>query len=72
MLARIDDIREEVRRRKVQGIIHYVQSFCHRQLHGVLLSRRLRVSVLTLEFDRPGPLTGQHKTRLEAFVEMLG
>jgi benzoyl-CoA reductase/2-hydroxyglutaryl-CoA dehydratase subunit BcrC/BadD/HgdB len=24
-----------------------------------------------LEFDRPGPLGGQGRTRLEAFIEML-
>lgn len=31
----------------------------------------LEVPILTLEFDRPAPLDGQSRTRLEAWVEML-
>ena len=31
----------------------------------------IRLPILTVEFDRPAPLDGQSRTRLEAFVEML-
>jgi len=67
----------EIRRRGVVGIIHYVQSFCHRQLEDIILRRMLReagisLPVLTLEGDKPQKeLDGRQKTRLEAFVEML-
>jgi len=68
---RIEDIVRECRRREVQGVIHYVQSFCFRQLQDRLIRERVGLPVLTLECDRPGPLDGASRTRLEAFVEML-
>ena len=37
-----------------------------------LLRDTVDIPVLTLECDRPGPLSGQVKTRLEAFVQTLG
>ncbi len=69
--GRIADIREAVRVRRLDGLVHYVQSFCFRHIQDRLLREALEVPILTLEFDRPGPLDGQGRTRLEAFVEML-
>ncbi len=69
--ARLEDIRTEVERRGIAGIIHYVQSFCHHQIEDSLLRRGVGVPVLTLEADRPGPLDGRTKTRIEAFIESL-
>jgi len=71
VFARIKDIRAERERRRLDGLIHYVQSFCHRRIEDRILRQRVPVPVLTLEADRPGPLSGQLKTRLEAFVQML-
>ncbi len=71
VFGRIDDIAREARRRRLDGVIHYVQSFCYRQIQDRILRRRLGLPILTLEFDRPGPLDGQARIRLEAFVEML-
>ncbi len=68
---RVEDVRGECRRRQVQGVIHYVQSFCFRQLQDRLIRERVGLPVLTLECDRPGPLDAASRTRLEAFVEML-
>jgi len=69
--GRIADIREAVRVRRLDGLVHYVQSFCFRHIQDRLLREALEVPILTLEFDRPGPLDGPGRTRLEAFVEML-
>ncbi len=69
--ARIDDIAEAVARRRIGGLIHYVQSFCHRQMHDRLLRRRLRIPILTVEGDRPGPVDARTRTRIEAFLEQL-
>jgi len=69
--GRIADIREAVRERRLDGLVHYVQSFCFRHIQDRLLREALEVPILTLEFDQPGPLDGQGRTRLEAFVEML-
>jgi len=71
LAPRVEDIRAECRRRSVDGLIHYVQSFCHRRIEDRILRRSVDLPVLTLEADRPGPLSGQLKTRLEAFVQML-
>ena len=69
---RLDDIERELERRRVAAVIHYVQSFCFRGIQDRLVRRRLRVPILTLECDRPGPLDARSRTRIEAFMEMLG
>jgi len=71
VFGRIDDIAREVERRRIKGLIHYVQSFCFRQIQDRLLRERLDVPVLTFECDRPAPLEGRSLTRLESFMEML-
>jgi benzoyl-CoA reductase/2-hydroxyglutaryl-CoA dehydratase subunit BcrC/BadD/HgdB len=69
--ARIQDIRQAVRERRLHGIIHYTQTFCHRQIHDILIREAVEVPVLTLEGDRPGGLDGRTLTRVETFLEML-
>ncbi len=71
VFGRLADIRAEVERRGIQGIIHYVQSFCFRQMEDVILRKELGVPVLTLEGDRPIPVDARTRTRLESFVEMI-
>jgi benzoyl-CoA reductase/2-hydroxyglutaryl-CoA dehydratase subunit BcrC/BadD/HgdB len=68
---RAEDTKREVRRRRLDGLIHYVQSFCHRHLEDKILRRNLALPILTLEFDRPGEMDARSRTRLEAFAEML-
>ena len=72
VFARLEDICAECRRRRLDGLVHYVQSFCHRRIEDGIIRDRVGVPVLTVAADRPGPLSGQIKTRLEAFVQMLG
>lgn len=71
VFGRIEDIRREIARRSIHGIIHYVQAFCFRQMEDVLLRKTLGVPVLTLEGDRPMAVDARTRTRLESFVEML-
>ena len=68
---RLDDVERELARRRVEGVVHYVQSFCFRGIQDRLVRGRLNVPILTLECDRPGPLDARSHTRLEAFMEML-
>ncbi|UCE27856.1 MAG: 2-hydroxyacyl-CoA dehydratase [Candidatus Coatesbacteria bacterium] len=70
--ARLKDIKKEVKKRGIVGVINYVQSFCYRHIEDALIRRHLDVPVLTLEGDRPGPLSAQAGLRLECFLEMLG
>jgi len=70
--ARLEDIKKEVKKRRIVGVVNYVQSFCYRHIEDVLIRRHLDVPVLTLEGDRPGPLSAQTQLRLECFLEVLG
>jgi benzoyl-CoA reductase/2-hydroxyglutaryl-CoA dehydratase subunit BcrC/BadD/HgdB len=71
VFARIADIKREARRRRIHGLIHYVQSFCFRQIEDLLIRREVGLPMLTLEGDRPGPVEAPTRTRIESFVEML-
>jgi benzoyl-CoA reductase/2-hydroxyglutaryl-CoA dehydratase subunit BcrC/BadD/HgdB len=69
--SRMQDCVAEVARRRVDGVIHYVQSFCYRQIVDRLVRNSFSVPVLTLYADKPGEVDGQTATRLEAFLEIL-
>lgn len=68
---RLEDIAREVKRRRLAGVIHYVQSFCFRQVEDIILRKYLDVPVLTLESDRSTVIDARTVTRLESFVSML-
>ena len=72
IFARLEDIRREIERRKIRGIIHYVQAFCYRAIEDVILRETLGVPLITIEGDLPKVLDARTKLRIEAFMEMLG
>lgn len=69
--ARLPDIEEQLSLRQVDGIIHYTQTFCFRQIEDIVFRNRLHLPFLTLEGDQPGQLDARSRLRLEAFVNML-
>jgi benzoyl-CoA reductase/2-hydroxyglutaryl-CoA dehydratase subunit BcrC/BadD/HgdB len=69
---RLDFILPELERRGVHGVIHYVQSFCHRQIEDLILRKRIALPVLTIEGEQPGRVDERTKIRLQAFTELLG
>jgi len=71
IFTRLEDIEEEIAKRRVDGVVHYVQAFCFRQIEDMIVRQRLGVPVLTLEGDRPGTLDARTRIRIEGFVEML-
>ncbi len=71
VMDRIKDIKEQIKERKIDGIIHYVQSFCYRQIQDILIKKHLDVPVLTIEGDSPGDIDGRTKIRIDSFIEML-
>jgi benzoyl-CoA reductase/2-hydroxyglutaryl-CoA dehydratase subunit BcrC/BadD/HgdB len=71
VFSRIDDIRREVAKRGIQGLIHYTQSFCFRQIQDLIIRQKLGVPILTIEGDAPTRLDARTKIRIESFVEML-
>jgi len=68
---RLVDINRELERRHVDGVIHYVQAFCHRGIGDIVFRRRIERPMLTLEGNADYSLTQHLKTRIEAFLDML-
>lgn len=68
---RIGDIKTAINQRNLDGIIHYVQSFCHRAIGDILIRFELGVPILTIEGNMDFGLSQHLKTRLEAFLDML-
>ena len=69
--GRIKDIEQAIYERKLDGLIHYTQTFCYRQIYDIILRESLSIPVLTLEGDRPGRIDSRTALRIETFVEML-
>jgi benzoyl-CoA reductase/2-hydroxyglutaryl-CoA dehydratase subunit BcrC/BadD/HgdB len=68
---RLEDIQREIARRKLDGIIHYAQSFCFRQIEDLIIRDKLKLPVLTLEGDMPNRLDARTRMRLDVFLDML-
>ncbi len=68
---RLSDIAAELGRRRVDGVIHYVQSFCHRGIGDIIFRDALKLPILTLEGNDDFYLNQHIKTRVEAFTDML-
>ncbi|SHG80255.1 Benzoyl-CoA reductase/2-hydroxyglutaryl-CoA dehydratase subunit, BcrC/BadD/HgdB [Thermosyntropha lipolytica DSM 11003] len=69
--ARLEDIQQEIERRGVDGVIHYTQTFCFRQIEDLIYREKIKLPFLTLEGDKPGKLDARSRMRLEAFINML-
>lgn len=69
--ARLEDIEAQLALRKVDGIIHYTQTFCFRQIEDMIYRKRINLPFLTLEGDKPGRVDARSRMRLEAFINML-
>ncbi len=69
---RIRDIRAEVRRRRVDGVIYYVQAFCHRAIGDIIFRGKLDLPLITLEGNADYVLTPHLRTKVEAFLDMIG
>jgi len=69
---RLELLKRELARRKVDGIIHYTQFTCHHVLEDRLIREELDRPMLTVQGDLPGATPAQIRLRLEAFGELLG
>ena len=68
---RLTDIKTEILRRRVDGVIHYVQAFCHRGIGDIIFRDAIDLPVLTLEGNADFFLNNHVKTRIEAFLDMI-
>ncbi|MDD4600381.1 MAG: 2-hydroxyacyl-CoA dehydratase, partial [Negativicutes bacterium] len=71
VFGRIKDIQAQADQRNIDGIIHYVQSFCFRQIEDMILRERLDIPILSIEGDKPGKLDARTRLRIDSFLEML-
>jgi benzoyl-CoA reductase/2-hydroxyglutaryl-CoA dehydratase subunit BcrC/BadD/HgdB len=71
MEYRLKDVIEQIKTRKLDGIIHYTQAFCHRAIEDIILKERLDIPVMNIEGDKLNTLDARTKLRLEAFLSML-
>jgi len=68
---RIKDIKTEIQRRRIDGVIHYVQAFCHRGIGDIVFRNAINLPMLTLEGNADFFLNTHIKTRIEAFLDMI-
>ena len=69
--ARLEDIEHQIKQRQVNGVIHYTQTFCFRQIEDLIYRQKIDLPIITLEGDKPGRLDARTRMRLEAFIKML-
>jgi benzoyl-CoA reductase/2-hydroxyglutaryl-CoA dehydratase subunit BcrC/BadD/HgdB len=69
--GRLADLQETIATRRLDGLVHYTQSFCFRQMFDQTIRDNLNIPILTIEGDRPTPLDSRTRMRLEAFVDVL-
>jgi benzoyl-CoA reductase/2-hydroxyglutaryl-CoA dehydratase subunit BcrC/BadD/HgdB len=68
---RLRDISSQLQLRRVDGVLHYVQTFCHRSIGDIIFRREIQLPLLTLEANTDYILTHQSRTKIEAFLDML-
>ncbi|OPX44941.1 2-hydroxyglutaryl-CoA dehydratase, D-component [Ruminiclostridium hungatei] len=68
---RLQEVKKQIELRKLDGIIHYTQAFCHRAIEDIVIKKELDIPVLTIEGDKANRLDSRTKLRLEAFLDML-
>jgi benzoyl-CoA reductase/2-hydroxyglutaryl-CoA dehydratase subunit BcrC/BadD/HgdB len=68
---RLQDILPQLQLRQVDGVIHYVQTFCHRSIGDIIFRHAIQLPVLTLEANTDYILAQQSRTKIEAFLDML-
>jgi benzoyl-CoA reductase/2-hydroxyglutaryl-CoA dehydratase subunit BcrC/BadD/HgdB len=71
IFGRLRDIIPELSRRRIDGVVHYVQAFCHRGIGDIIFRHRIKLPILTLEGNADYMLTQHLRTRIEAFLDML-
>jgi len=68
---RLEFLEKELRRRRIDGVIHYTQFACHHVLEDGIFRDHLDLPMVTIQGDLPGKTPQQAVLRLEAFAERL-
>lgn len=68
---RLQEIKKQIKERRIDGIVHYTQAFCYRAVEDIVIKKELDVPVFTIEGDKLNQLDSRTKLRLEAFLDMM-
>ncbi|WP_425446917.1 2-hydroxyacyl-CoA dehydratase family protein [Dethiothermospora halolimnae] len=68
---RLEDIKKQIDERKLDGLIHYTQAFCHRAIDDIVIKNKIDMPILNIEGDKLNTLDARTKLRIEAFLDML-
>jgi len=68
IFGRIKDIQQAMEQRRLDGLIHYTQTFCFRQVQDLLIRSHLGPSHPDPGRDKPRPIDNRTKFRIEAFI----
>ena len=68
---RLREIDKQIKERKLDGIIHYTQAFCYRQIEDIVIKNHIKIPIITIEGDKLNYLDARSKLRLEAFLDMV-
>ena len=68
---RLADVKPQLEKRKIDAVLSYTQSFCHRQIDNIILKKYIELPFLSIEGDQPGNLDARTKLRIESFLDML-
>jgi benzoyl-CoA reductase/2-hydroxyglutaryl-CoA dehydratase subunit BcrC/BadD/HgdB len=71
VFPRLEDIQKAISERAIDGIVHYTQSFCFRQIEDMIFRKKLTIPIFTIEGDQPALLDGRTRLRISAFIEMI-
>ncbi|AHM55978.1 2-hydroxyglutaryl-CoA dehydratase, D-component [Peptoclostridium acidaminophilum DSM 3953] len=68
---RLKEIKKQIEERKLDGLVHYTQAFCHRALDDIIIKSRIDIPIINIEGDKSDRLDARTRLRLEAFLDML-
>lgn len=68
---RLMEIKKQIEERRLDGLVHYTQAFCHRALDDIIIKSRIDIPIINIEGDKSDRLDARTRLRLEAFLDML-
>ncbi len=68
---RVEELKKQIKERKIDALIHYTQAFCHRAIEDIYLKSKLDIPILNIEGDKLNTLDARTKLRIEAFLDMM-
>ncbi|MBB6216204.1 benzoyl-CoA reductase/2-hydroxyglutaryl-CoA dehydratase subunit BcrC/BadD/HgdB [Anaerosolibacter carboniphilus] len=68
---RLKELKQQIKERRIDGVIHYTQAFCYRAIEDIILKKELDIPILNIEGDKLNALDARTKLRIEAFIDML-